>query len=316
MEQSEIKEQVADQSANANEAPAVATASAMPATSTLNPHSCPTCGGVKAANNGPGAAPSYVYALGKIGPRFPSPSVEKEFAQVVGRDDTKGLTDPQVLHKTFSERHNRYLVRKLCWVMTIEGLETYILAPRDPADFDLLVESLRATPQPGDVDVVIGVKGPVAPPELCNGLMVPIVAFDLTYSFDRESHFDALLKAIKGSGKKVDTKELRLAAEELFDRIMQLTDNAGATDDNRALNYLAVRYDRIYEAVAEAHGRSESLTSVDVRPSSLSGTRKIVEVIFSFTNRNTDVVSKQFVRVDVTEEFPFLITKISQYFDR
>lgn len=30
--------------------------------------------------------------------------------------------------------------------MTIEGLETYILVPHDPADVDLLVEALRATP--------------------------------------------------------------------------------------------------------------------------------------------------------------------------
>jgi PatG C-terminal len=50
--------------------------------------------------------------------------------------------------------------------------------------------------------------------------------------------------------------------------------------------------------------------------SPLSGTRKVVEVVFSFTNRNTDVVAKQFVRVDVTEEFPFLLTKLSPYYDR
>ena len=33
-----------------------------------------------------------------------------------------------------SDRANRYLVRQLCFVMTIQGLETYILRPRDPAD--------------------------------------------------------------------------------------------------------------------------------------------------------------------------------------
>jgi hypothetical protein len=48
----------------------------------------------------------------------------------------------------------------------------------------------------------------------------------------------------------------------------------------------------------------------------LSGTRKIVDVIFSFTDRGTDVVSKYFTRVDVTECFPFLVTKMSPYYDR
>jgi PatG C-terminal len=53
---------------------------------------------------------------------------------------------------------------------------------------------------------------------------------------------------------------------------------------------------------------------VDVRPSRLSGVRRIVDVIFSFTHRQTDVIEKYFVRVDVTEEFPFLVTRLSPYY--
>jgi hypothetical protein len=48
----------------------------------------------------------------------------------------------------------------------------------------------------------------------------------------------------------------------------------------------------------------------------LSGTRHVVEVIFSYTDRTTDVTEKYFARVDVTEEFPFLVTKLSAYYDR
>jgi hypothetical protein len=238
-------------------------------------------------------------------------SVEKEFAQATGRAATAGLTDRQALQTVLSKRENRYLVRQLCWVMAIEGIETYILVPHDPADFDLLVAALRPTPQPWDLDCVIGVRGPVAPPEMCNGLMVPIVAFDQIYSFDR----DALIKAIP-KPEKTPAKEFAPAAEELFDRIMQMTDNAGATDEHRALNYLAVRYQAIYANAADQFVRNASLTSVDVLPSPLSGTRKVVDVIFSYTNRNTDVVEKFFVRADLTEEFPFLVTKLSPYYDR
>jgi len=256
-------------------------------------------------------SPSYVYALGRVMPRFPSLAVEKEFAQATGRAETAGLTDRQALQSVLSQRANRYLARQLCWVLEIEGLETYLLVPRDPADFDLLVEALRPTPGPMDVDVVIGVRGPMAPPEMCNGLMIPIVAFDQIYSFDR----DALIKAIPRP-EKVTAKEFEPAAMELFDRIMQMADNAGATDGDRALNYLAVRYPAIYTTAADAFGRNESLTAVTVRPSSLSGVRNLVDVIFSYTNRNTDVTEKFFVRVDVTEEFPFLVTKMSPYYDR
>jgi hypothetical protein len=259
------------------------------------------------------ASPSFVYALGRIEPRFPSLAVEKEFAQVTGRSEAAGLTDREALQRVLSDRANRYLVRQLCWVFVIEGLETYLLALRDPADLELLVEAVRPRPDPTDLDVVIGVRGPLAPPEACNGLMVPIVVFDQLYSFDR----DALLGAIprpKGVPAK-EEEQFRAAAAELFDRILQMADNAGATDEHRALNYLAVRYPAVYAQTAEAQADNASLSAVDVRPSRLSGVRKIVDVIFSYTNRQTDVTDKYFVRVDVTEEFPFLATKLSPYYE-
>jgi hypothetical protein len=95
-----------------------------------------------------------------------------------------------------------------------------------------------------------------------------------------------------------------------------MTDNAGATDEHRALNYLAMRYRDIYARTAEQFGRDFSLSGVDVRSSPLGGTRNIDEVVFSYTNRTTDFTEKFSVRVDVTEEFPFLVTKLSPYFDR
>jgi hypothetical protein len=263
--------------------------------------------------NGAGgsASPSWVYAIGKVEARFPRLSVEKEFAQVVGRADAKGLTDQQTLHAVLSKPENRYLVRQLCWVMTIEGLETYILVPHLPDDFSLLVETLRLRPTREDLDVVIGFRGPLASPETCNGLIVPIVFFDQIYAFDRPS----LIKAIP-KPEHMKAEEFEPAAEVLFDRILQLAATGGEADEQRALNYLAVRYPAIYAGVAEAFARNASLSAVDVQPSVLSGTRKIVEVIFSFRNRTTDVVEKSFVRVDPTDEFPFLVTKMSPYYDR
>jgi hypothetical protein len=267
---------------------------------------CPTCGGEAGS-----MAFSFVYALGRIEARFPNLAAEKEFAQATGRAETIGKTDQQTFHAVLSKRENRYLVRQLCWVLSIQGLETYLLQPRDPADLDLLVDAIRPAPGPNDIDVVIGLRGPIAPPEMCNGLMVPIVAFDQIYSFDRA----ALIKAIP-KPEKTTAAQFGPAAEEVFDRIMQMTDNAGATDDHRALNYLAMRYPGIYAKAAEQFARDSSLTGVEVRPSPMSGTRNIVDVIFAYTNRNSDFTEKFCVRCDVTEEFPFLVTKLSPYYDR
>ena len=268
--------------------------------------SCPTCAGAAAS-----MPVSFVYALGRVEARFPKLGAEKEFAQASRRTDTAGKTDQATFYSILSRRENRYLVRQLCWVLTIQGLETYLLVPRDPGDIDLLVEAIRPAPTPDDIDVVIGMRGPIAPPEMCNGLMLPIIAFDQIYSFDREEFINTIPKP-----EKTTDEQFRPAAQEMFTRIMQLTDNAGATDEHRALNYLAMRYPAIYAKAAEGFGRDFSLTGVEVRPSRLGGVRNIVDVIFSFTHRKTDFTEKFFARVDVTEEFPFLVTKLSPYYDR
>src|SRR5215510_1429315 len=268
--------------------------------------SCPTCAGAMAS-----MPISYVYAAGQVEARFPRLSVEKEFAQAAGRAETAGQTDQQVFYNVLSQPENRYLARQLCWVLTVQGLETYLLHPRDPRDFERLVEAISPQPSPMDIDVVIGVRGPIAAPELCNGLMVPIVVVDQVYSFDRQ----ALIRAIPRP-EEMTEQQFEAAAAEVLDRILQMTDNAGATDEHRGLNYLAMRYPGIYAKAAEEFARDFSLTGVEVRASPLSGTRKIVEVIFSYTNRNTDFTEKFFVRVDVTEEFPFLVTRMSPYYDR
>ena len=281
---------------------------------------CGSPAGGSPRGNGPGnrldmaggPSPAFVYALGRIEPRFPRLGVEKEFAQATGRAGTAGLTDREALYAVLSKPENRYLSRQLCWVFTIEGLETYILQPTCFGDFNLLVEAVRPGPRPTDVDVIIGVRGPLAPPQLCNGLMVPVVAFDQIYSFD----VDSLIATIPRPEKGKKEERFEAAAEELFWRIMQMADNAGATDEHRALNYLVVRYPAIYAKAAEGFGKDLSLSAVETRLSPLSGARKVIEVIFAFTNRSTDFTEKSFVRVDVTEEWPFLVTKMSPFYDR
>jgi hypothetical protein len=45
-----------------------------------------------------------------------------------------------------------------------------------------------------------------------------------------------------------------------------MTDNAGGTDENRALNYLAVRYPSIYARAAESFAGNFSLSAVKCAP--------------------------------------------------
>jgi hypothetical protein len=309
--QAEVQEQTATASPLRDDPPAdVPRAFARPA-GVISPQACATCGTAMAGNNGTVTPVSWLYAIGNIEARFPSLSLEKEFAQATGRDNTSGLTDRQVFQSVLSKPENRYLARQCCYIMMIGGLDTYILVPREYSDVALLVGTIRANPSRLDLDVVIGTKGQIAPPQKCNGLLLPIVVFDQLYSFDR----DSLIKSIP-KPEKTSAKDFAPAAEEVFDRVMQIADNAGATDEHRALNYLAVRYPAIYAKAADYFAQNCSLTAVDVQGSPLSAARNLLDVIFSYTNRNTDVVEKCFVRVDVTDEFPFLVTKLSPYYDR
>ena len=274
--------------------------------------SCATCGSEIPRGQGQGTAigRNYIYAIGRIEARFPSISVEKEFTQVLGRIDSKGKTDSETFYKVLSDPHNIYLVRQLCWVMNISGIDTYIVAPRNPGDFGLLVESVRPTPDPGLLDAVIGTKGPMAGPQICNGLVLPVVFFDQMYSFDRES----LLKSIPKPAE-IDSNEFANTAAEVLDRILASTDNAGASDRDRALNYLALRDPGIYARTANCFDRDLALTGLEVRPWRLSVARRIVEVVFAFTHRKNEFAEKYSTRVDVNDEFPFLVSKMAVYLD-
>lgn len=268
---------------------------------------CPdgNCDNGDAANGGATGPYPFVYAIGNIDIRFPSLSVEKEFAQASGRIDTAGLGDRQVLQTVLAERQNRYLSRQVCWVFTIDGMDTYLLQPREAADFDLLLESVRANPSRQDVDVVVGLRGPLAPPTMCNGLSVPIVGFSQIYSFDRDSFVQAV-PVPEGQAEGFSEK-----VNEVFDRILRVADNTGASDEHRALNYLATRYPAIYNLGSQQFAEGNSLSAIETAPSRLSGIRRMVNVTFVFMNRQTQVMDRYSVRVDVTEEFPFLASALT-----
>ncbi|KOV94951.1 hypothetical protein ADK65_30460 [Streptomyces sp. NRRL B-1140] len=249
--------------------------------------------------------------MGQIRVQFPSLGVEKEFAQAVGRAEPPDLTDDEALYRVLSDPDNRYLVRQLCFVLSVQGVETYILHPRDSAGYDLLIEAIRPVSGPWDLDVVIGRRGPVAPPELCNGLTVPVVVFEQIYSFDSGE----LIRAVERPSE-IPAEDFETASGKLLERLLQIGDNSGATDEHRAINYAAVRNEKIYQETVREYARGFRLSAVEVCPSRLSGSRRILDIVFSFTSRKVDVTEKSFMRIDVTEMFPFTRTNWSPYYDR
>lgn len=263
--------------------------------------------------------PTYIYSMGRIEARLPSLGVENEYRHAVKESKAKG-TEKQVLYAVLNDERYRFLARQMCWVLQIGDMDTYVLQPRDPEGYNLLINAIR--PPQSDkhfdltLDLVIGTLGPLASAEQCNGLMVPVAIFDQIYTFTVED----LIHSIPPPKKTMATQELDTfysRAEELFGRMVIMADNAGTTDSDRAINFLAVRYPEIYANAARMGDENNGLSGVETRPSRLNGPRNVIEVIFSFRNRETDVTSKFFACVDVTEEFPFLTPqgKLAEFFE-
>lgn len=185
----ELQERKTSEPANGN-LPAGGAPSGGHAAPVVSPQTCPSCGTAPVANGGTVVPLSCIYVIGHIEPRFPLLSIEREARQVTARAGASKDTDREVMAKLLRDPDNKYLVRQLCWVLSIQGVETYILVPGD-GDYQPLIDAYRAEPNPGDLELVIGVRGPIAPPTMCNGLLVPIVIFYQIYAFDRDTLLEA-----------------------------------------------------------------------------------------------------------------------------
>jgi len=244
----------------------------------------------------------YIYALGRIEARFPNRSIEREYSRILEISEITDTANERNFHSVLSQPQRRYLARKLSWVLTRDDVPVYILLPTNPEDLDALLEAIRPSACPLDRSVVIGRKGPVASQNRC-GLEVPMVIIDHLFYLE----YSKFMKSIQPSS--IPNGVFGAAAEDTYRKMMELAGNIGATGKHRALSYLAVRCPAIYTK-AEELGRNFLLTSVKAMPSRLYDNRRIMSVVFSFTNRETDAVEKHLVNVDLTEEFPFIVTEI------
>ncbi|MFF8652654.1 cyanobactin maturation protease PatG family protein [Streptomyces huasconensis] len=247
----------------------------------------------------------YAFAIGQIRARFRDPGVEKEFTQVMGATDTKGLTTDEVLREVLARPENRYLARQMQYVLTIQGVDTYDVVPRYSDDYDKLISAVRPAPTPLDLDVVVGVRGPLATADSCNGFALPVLEFHQLYSFDRPTLFKAIQKP---SG--MSAARFRATADEVLTKILQITENAGATPEDRAANFVACRYEAVYLKTFEAFAGDYALTSIDVRPAAVGGDQDVMSFTVSYTSRTTDLTEKNSVLVATRYMNPYLLTRL------
>jgi hypothetical protein len=201
------------------------------------------------------------------------------------------------------------------WILRVEGQPAYHLSLRDLHDLPDLISCLGHPED--DMDLFVGSSNLIAVEE-CPGLRVPILTVDYLSSFDRATlvKWFNVPPASRSKGKKAAAPSAH-DPDEFFRKLIQSTDNLGDTDEWRALNFLAVRYQPLYELYAEMLMAGDwMLDGVRIAPSRLGRERRIVDVVFAFGQTATGVVRKYFVRVDVSHLFPMIANELAEYFDR
>jgi hypothetical protein len=279
----------------------------------LSPQSCGCNNNSTTATS---SSPGYIYAYGSIRAKFPSLSVEKEFYQAVDEQDI-GVHEEEVLYfKVLSKAENLYIAREMCWVLRIDGVDSYIVIPKSETELTELIAALNTTEFDIEFDVVMGKLS--ATSVTCNDLSLPAVIGNQIYSVSRIEFIIAV---------EVSTQTTNDIALELVNIMFSYADNIGISDEDRALNFVALRYMGAYKLLANviypldnegqrATTPKYQLIRLHTEASRVRGGRNILNVIFSFQNLITSIIQKWYCEVDVTSEFPFLVTTTAPYYQR
>jgi hypothetical protein len=273
---------------------------------------CASCGqpvGGQQAMTTRMATSGPVYAVGRIQARFPSLGVEKEYAQLTG-GDPHALVQVADLKTALTQSENRYLARKMCWIFSVHTADVCVIIPRYDSDLDELINMLESD----DTDIV---QALVAAPNLelpdaaCAASGLPPVWQTQLLSFAMEE-FVRSLPAPAGvdSSDSVYGQIIR----RLFAQLTQRTNNRGLSDEHRALNYLALRYPPVYHLTWSAAQEGKALIGVDTRPAHTT-TRRVVAVRVAFRHASTHVHERYHCHVDITDEFPFLVSPLTLTYD-
>ena len=277
--------------------------------------SCAACSAARAPSQ-------FIYVLGTVDVCFADQAISEELESVARTARiTQGENEPL---RTFCHRalmtddghlRARYVARQICWILKVEGQSAYYLVLRDYEDLVDLVNCLKHA-DGDDLDLFVGTS-PLQPVDLCPGLSLPVITVDQICSFKKERMLEWCSSPSKAPTKKREGRSNASAGGDgnrLFRMLVRSADNFGDKDKWRALNFLAVHYRPLYEKYSELSSTFD-LIGIAVIPSRLSRDRRIVDPVFSFRERETAIVRKFFVRVDVNYLFPMIVTPLSEYVD-
>jgi hypothetical protein len=256
----------------------------------------------------------YVFAVGKLDVRFPNLGLEREFQRAAQRmtvsgEKERGTRGAGARGERIARvlRDHRHIAMRICPLLKVGGVPAYVIAPAAAYVRDSLIEALPTIDKDDQWAVAIGRLGPLCRPSDCGGVVAPVLSCEELYSFSIDEWATDLAAALQPAieAKRVTKQAVADAARELFATVLSSAENAGATDAHRALNFALVRHPGLFLAAAERSGRAV-LDKIETRLlPGLSGRRQ-VGIVLTFVDSTTGVPERQFSRIDVTDQWPFV----------
>lgn len=253
-----------------------------------------------------GVPKGFAYSIGEIKPVFPNTGLYKEFLSIA--------SNPNDYYTVFSNPKYSYITQLMCWVLEINNVDVFVVKPRSALELRDLVESLGPVKNTGGQPssnrgeryqtLIIGTRNGMSVPSQCNGLTLPLVTANQVFYFT----YSELINQIEG---------LKIKDPQIINELLQkllAKPNTGTTDAERALNFVAVRNPEVYKrymALREEGGHV--LISVRTERAASGGNRSIINVIFENQQEDTGEQKFLYTGVDVTDQFPFINTKLREY---
>lgn len=255
-----------------------------------------------------------VFAIGQIRHYFPSKDIFKLFCQL--DDSPPSNSENQRLQAVMMKY--RFFAREMGWLFQIQDVDTYVVHPRTPVELDHLISTVYVANTNGTTvyDLIIGV---LSPGELeRGGSDLPAVVVDVCEQFTQVQLVADVISALQ----KQNTPNIPTSTQisDLFVDILQLADNTGDSDEQRALNYVCRHYPEFYIPQygpgAQAPSTSIYFAGVSARRSPLGAGRTIIDVVLRYENHANGITYASYTSVDVTGKYPFLVTQLQPYYER
>lgn len=272
-------------------------------------------GGAGASPTAAGSTP--VYAFGTLRMVFPSKSMEAEMQRALASMHAAampGVVPYFDVHSGYGlqllgQGQYDYLFRDACFILTIGKIDAYLVQARSTPELQSMVAAANQLDDPTIYSAIIGQLGPIAGPQACNGLQLPIVYCNQIFSMPRlwltrhvQSYFSA--EGNDAPLTAAQTQQLSLLG-------LQMTDNMGASPEHRALNYVALRYPLVYEITADMYGDGYMLLRIEVTPGRAPDER---DVVFVYQRLEVGQVVQWRCSIDVSGMYPYITQRLSQSF--